>query len=532
MDRMMGLSTSALTLVILLSQYATWSGATCPAPSVDHSLVAYDNEQQTYDSETRLTLECKFSDKSIEVFCNGTTGQWEAGSLSNADREFQCPANPALDPHCGKPDVDSSIATYNVHKDIYADGSRITVSCKYSSDSTDMYCDGDNGVWRFSTRFRLMFTCSPRPCSPPNLDSDQVALMGTPLASYSPGSHVTLECKYTGKNLTVQCERNGGWTSFYCPKDPAMDPHCGKPDVDSSVATYNVHKNIYADGTQITVSCKYSSSSADIYCDGDTGEWTFSSWLTYQLLCPTGCLRDGIPALDTIDIKSSDQIVFSGGRVLLRLSRVSEDGLAGVGVVSAVIQPAGIQLALLLQIQAERDAQLALIVLALKGRRRRRHRWWVKLWLTVERRLQYGQYETLMQELSVEDVTPDTFDEILQRVTPRIQKKNTRFRSAIPAGLKLAVTLRYLATGDTYTFIAYDFRTASETICHFIPKVCDAIADEYKEEVLSCPLTPQGCLEVADQFERKWNIPHAVGALDGKHIAIKKPANSGSLYNN
>ena len=197
------------------------------------------------------------------------------------------------------------------------------------------------------------------------------------------------------------------------------------------------------------------------------------------------------------------------------------------------------QVAILLQIEAERNIQMGLAQ-ALR-RRQRRHRWWVRPWLTVERRLQYGQFETLMQELRNEDVssfkkylriTPDMFDEIFQCVTPQIQKKNTQFRHAIPAGLKLAVTLRYMATGDTYVSLAYDFWVASETISHFIPEVCGAIADEYREEVLSCPLTSEGWLEIAQQFERRWNLPNTLGALDGKHIAIKKPANSGSFYYN
>ena len=50
--------------------------------------------------------------------------------------------------------------------------------------------------------------------------------------------------------------------------------------------------------------------------------------------------------------------------------------------------------------------------------------------------------------------------------------------------------------------------------------------------MLSCPLTSEGWLEIAQQFERRWNLPNTLGALDGKHIAIKKPANSGSLYYN
>ncbi|CAH1989367.1 unnamed protein product [Acanthoscelides obtectus] len=46
------------------------------------------------------------------------------------------------------------------------------------------------------------------------------------------------------------------------------------------------------------------------------------------------------------------------------------------------------------------------------------------------------------------------------------------------------------------------------------------------------PQNDQGWLEVARGFETKWKCPHCLGAIDGKHIKIESPINSGSEFYN
>lgn len=45
-------------------------------------------------------------------------------------------------------------------------------------------------------------------------------------------------------------------------------------------------------------------------------------------------------------------------------------------------------------------------------------------------------------------------------------------------------------------------------------------------------MTFQKWLTVAETFETRWNLPHCLGALAGKHIAIKCPPSGGSAYFN
>ena len=105
-------------------------------------------------------------------------------------------------------------------------------------------------------------------------------------------------------------------------------------------------------------------------------------------------------------------------------------------------------------------------------------------------------------------------------------------RDPVSPGVKFAVTLRHLTTGESYSTLQYTFRVASATIEKFVPEVCDAITRAYQDQLMQCPTLPVDWLLVKSIFHWRWNFPHALGALDGRHIPIRCPQGGGSLFLN
>jgi hypothetical protein len=179
------------------------------------------------------------------------------------------------------------------------------------------------------------------------------------------------------------------------------------------------------------------------------------------------------------------------------------------------------------------------LAVALKRKVKKRRRYWVRPW--IERRVQFGFYHQLMQELRIEDsatftnflrMPPHIFDELLTILYDHLVKKTTKMRDPLEPGLKLAMTLRHLATGATYTSMQYGWRVPPNTISVVVREVCNVINQVMRQQYVKCPVVADEWKVIADQFWTRWNFPHTCGAIDGKHIAIKKPNNSGSLYFN
>lgn len=74
------------------------------------------------------------------------------------------------------------------------------------------------------------------------------------------------------------------------------------------------------------------------------------------------------------------------------------------------------------------------------------------------------------------------------------------------------------------------YRGAS-TIAKTIRLVCNAIWNRCLRQNMP-EITQQLFEEISADFDKKANFPNCLGAIDSKHIRIRSPANSGSLFYN
>nr|CAH7736886.1 unnamed protein product [Callosobruchus chinensis] len=79
-------------------------------------------------------------------------------------------------------------------------------------------------------------------------------------------------------------------------------------------------------------------------------------------------------------------------------------------------------------------------------------------------------------------MTAKDFERLVILVGPKISKMDTKFQKAIPVQDRSAITLRFLATGDSFTSLQYLFNV-SERISIIIEQTCNALIQALKEQI-------------------------------------------------
>lgn len=157
-----------------------------------------------------------------------------------------------------------------------------------------------------------------------------------------------------------------------------------------------------------------------------------------------------------------------------------------------------------------------------------KRKYWVRPIFTIERRLAQGASNNLVNELQQQDhenfvnyfrMEPAFFKKLLQLVGPSIIKQSA-VRKPIPPEMRLHITIRYLASGDSMRSISYAFRVGHNTVSKIVSETCEVIWKCLKDTVF-INNNEESWQNVADNFERLWNYPNCIGAIDGKHVTLQ-----------
>ncbi|XP_005108687.1 protein ALP1-like [Aplysia californica] len=124
-----------------------------------------------------------------------------------------------------------------------------------------------------------------------------------------------------------------------------------------------------------------------------------------------------------------------------------------------------------------------------------------------------------------------SFEELLIAVQDDIRKQDTNFQQAISPRERLLLTLRFLATGESARSLHYQFRMGDSTVRKVVYDTCERLWEKLLDKEMPHP-TETTLKEEANAFENMWQFPHCLGAVDGKHINIEIPPNSGSAFLN
>lgn len=111
-------------------------------------------------------------------------------------------------------------------------------------------------------------------------------------------------------------------------------------------------------------------------------------------------------------------------------------------------------------------------------KKRRRRETWSRTWL--QKRAEKGAFNQIVQELRVEDaveykrffrMSEQKFKDLLEKIQDCLKREDTMMRSSIKPNERLAVTLRFLALGETFSSLEKQFRISRTAISYIVVEV-------------------------------------------------------------
>lgn len=127
-------------------------------------------------------------------------------------------------------------------------------------------------------------------------------------------------------------------------------------------------------------------------------------------------------------------------------------------------------------------------------------------------------------------VKKQTFHLICDELRPRLFRRNTQLREAIPVEKRVSLALYWFATGDCFRTIAHLFGVSKAIVWQSVHEVASGLKSLTRQHI-SIP-TGDRLKEVTRGYEERCGFPQCAGAIDGTHIPILSPRDNPSDYYN
>lgn len=129
------------------------------------------------------------------------------------------------------------------------------------------------------------------------------------------------------------------------------------------------------------------------------------------------------------------------------------------------------------------------IILAHVSEKKVKKRRWIKKWISKRKKFGHLNLLDYVKKQEPDDyknyfrMNGEIYDLLLHLVSPYITKENTNMREAIPATERLAVTLRFLATGRSFEDLKFSTIISPTTISEIVMETCEAIIRVLKDYI-------------------------------------------------
>ena len=112
-----------------------------------------------------------------------------------------------------------------------------------------------------------------------------------------------------------------------------------------------------------------------------------------------------------------------------------------------------------------------------------------------------------------------------------ISKRNQHNFERIPSERRLAIFLYHITLGATFLVISNQFACGKSTVCRIVLNITEAICYHLSKKFISFSTNEQAMRSI-EFWRAKTGIPGVVACLNGCHIQIIRPSQSGVSYFN